>query len=109
MQFSQLLSAMRGADGEWLVDVPADWQHGRTLFGGLQAALAVRAMRGLVPASTPLRPLQATFISPVLRGPLRNFAGVLPSGKSAPHVGAGSVDRGRIRCRPPGCFVLTHH
>src|SRR3546814_13544099 len=48
MQFSQLLSAMRGADGEWQVDVPADWQQGRTLLGGLQAALAVRAMRGLV-------------------------------------------------------------
>src|SRR3546814_20333367 len=72
MQFSQLLSAMRGADGEWQVDVPADWQQGRTLFGGLQAALAVRAMRGLVPASTPLRTLQATFISPEIgRAPCR--------------------------------------
>src|SRR3546814_7909268 len=106
MQFSQLLSAMRGADGEWQVDVPADWQQGRTLFGGLQAALAVRAMRGLVPASTPLRTLQATFISPVPGGPLRIVARVLRSGKSATHVEADLYDGGQIACRTLGIFGL---
>src|SRR3546814_4490480 len=102
MQFSQLLSAMRGADGEWQVDVPADWQQGRTLFGGLQAALAVRAMRGLVPASTPLRTLQATFISPVPGGPLRFVARVLRSGNSAPPVEAELYDVGQIGWRARG-------
>src|SRR3546814_18597646 len=100
MQFSQLLSAMRGADGEWQVDVPADWQQGRTLFGGLQAALAVRAMRGLVPASTPLRTLQATLISPVPRGPLRIVARVTRSGQSAKHAEADLYDGGQIASQP---------
>lgn len=106
MQFSQLLAAVHGADGEWQVDVPADWQQGRTLFGGLQAALAVRAMRGLVPASTPLRTLQATFISPVPGGKLRIVARVLRSGRSATHVEADLYDGDQIACRALGIFGL---
>src|SRR3546814_14578680 len=108
MQFSQLLSAMRGADGEWQVDVPADWQQGRTLLGGLQAALAVRAMRGLVPDSTPLRTLQATFITPVPAGPLRIVARVLRSGKSATHLEADLYASGEITCRAPGSLGFPH-
>src|SRR3546814_13402137 len=63
-------------------------------------------MRGLVPASTPLRTLQATFISPVPGGPLRIVARVLRSGKSATHVEADLYDGGQIACRTLGIFGL---
>lgn len=40
---------------------PEAWTQGRTIFGGLQAALVLRAMRGLVPQAVPLRVLQTSL------------------------------------------------
>jgi len=89
--FSVLMAQVRARDGEASVDVPEDWLQGRTLFGGLQAAIALAAMRSVAP-SAPLRSLQATFIAPVIGGVVRATAKVLRSGKSATHVEARIVD-----------------
>ncbi|WP_313914229.1 thioesterase family protein [Tahibacter sp.] len=88
MKLSELISsAVR--DGESLqVTVGDDWLQGRSVFGGLQAAIAVAAMRSQLPAGLPLRTLQMTFIAPVPAGPVRAVAQVLRSGKSAVHVQA---------------------
>ena len=45
VDFSTVLASMRKSGTGTSVIVPADWLQGRTAFGGLQAALAVRAMR----------------------------------------------------------------
>ena len=89
--YSVLMSRVAARDGESSVDVPDDWLQGRTLFGGLQAALAFAAMRSLVPG-VPLRSLQAAFLAPVPGGPVRARARVLRSGKSATHVESRIVD-----------------
>lgn len=83
--YSVLLSRIVARDGEASVDVPDDWLQGRTMFGGLQAAIALAAMRSVAPA-VPLRTLQATFLAPVPGGPVRARARVLRSGRSATHV-----------------------
>lgn len=84
--FSHLLaSAQRDAEGLTLA-VPSDWMQGRSVFGGLQAAFALRAMRVLVP-DAPLRTLQTTFIAPVAAS-MRVRARVLRQGKNATHVEA---------------------
>ena len=83
--YSVLTSQIRSDAGESQLDVPDDWLQGRTLFGGLQAAVAFAAMRSLVPEA-PLRSLQATFLAPVPGGDVRSRARVLRSGKSATHV-----------------------
>ena len=49
---------------ELALAIPDDWAQGRSVFGGLQAAFAVRAMRTLEPAA-PLRSLQVTFVAPI--------------------------------------------
>jgi acyl-coenzyme A thioesterase PaaI-like protein len=89
--WSQLLAAARVQAGMAQLDVPADWLQGRTVFGGLQAAVALRAMRSLVP-DVPLRTLQGTFLAPVPEGPVTARAQVLRTGKSATHVEARIVD-----------------
>jgi len=89
--WSQLLAATRVAPGAAQLDVPADWMQGRTVFGGLQAAVALRAMRSLVPG-VPLRTLQGTFLAPVPQGTVTAQAQVLRTGKSATHVEARIVD-----------------
>src|SRR5260221_13712835 len=84
-RYSLLMSRARTAAGESQLDVPDDWLQGRTLFGGLQAAVALAAMRSLVPQA-PLRSLQATFLAPVPAGVVRSRARVLRSGQSTTYV-----------------------
>lgn len=89
--WSDLLAQALGQGGEWTLEAGADWMQGRSVFGGLQAALALRAMRGLV-AGPPLRTMQATFLAPVPQGSMRAVARVLRAGKNATHVEARLVD-----------------
>jgi acyl-CoA thioesterase len=95
--FSSVLDSPRhGADGLSVV-IPKAWGNGRTVFGGLQVALTVRAMRTALDAALgagkghhqelPLRSLQTTFVAPVPTGtPLRLRAEFLRSGRSATHA-----------------------
>lgn len=89
--WTPLFARARTAAGSASLDVPPDWLQGRTVFGGLQAALALRAMRTLVPG-VPLRTLQGTFLAPVPGGTMTATARVLRTGKSATHVEARLVD-----------------
>jgi len=89
--FSTLMRTARGDAGVVAVEVPADWMQGRSVFGGLQVAIALHAMRALVP-ETALRTVQATFVAPVAEGRVAANARVLRSGKNATHVEARIVD-----------------
>ena len=111
MKFSELLQTLQ-ADGDsadsdsadsmqWRAEVPESWAQGRTLFGGIQAAIGVAAMRKAVPADWPLRSLQVSFIAPVAPGAQRIQTRVLRTGKSAIHVEARLMDGDAS-----GCFML---
>ncbi len=88
--FSRILATARAhaSDaGALAFDVSDDWLQGRSLFGGLQVALALQAMRRLESAA-PLRTVQATFVAPIPAGRVEVQARVLRTGKSATHVEA---------------------
>lgn len=85
---SVLMNRCTGAAGSATIDaVGDDWMQGRSVFGGLQAAVALRAMRSLVP-DVPLRALQMTFVAPVGPRDLRASARVLRAGKNVTQVEA---------------------
>lgn len=89
MTFDQVMGSLEATGSGWEARASEDWLQGRTLFGGLQAALAVRAMRQLPEtAGLPLRVLQTTFIAPVPAGTVAIKARVLRTGKSTAHVEA---------------------
>jgi acyl-CoA thioesterase len=88
MLFSEILQSLRQSQERWTAPVPEDWLQGRSLFGGLQAALALRAMRGLIRAGVPLRVLQTTFVAPIAGPRIDLEARVLRSGKSTVHLEA---------------------
>jgi acyl-CoA thioesterase len=88
MLFSEVLGSVTFRDGQWSGTVPDDWMQGRSVFGGLQTALAVRAMRALVPADFPLRVAQTTFVGPVEGGTVQGSASVLRTGKGTIHAEA---------------------
>ncbi|WP_257389129.1 acyl-CoA thioesterase [Tahibacter caeni] len=88
MTLSELIRSVVRDGPRVQLAVGDDWLQGRSLFGGLQAAVAVAAMRSQVPAGLPLRTLQMTFVAPVPAGEVRAVAQLLRSGKSAVHVQA---------------------
>ena len=89
--WTRLFAGAREQPGRVSLPVSADWLQGRTVFGGVQAAVALRAMRTLVPG-VPLRTLQGTFLAPVPEGTMTAQARVLRTGKSATHVEARLVE-----------------
>jgi acyl-CoA thioesterase len=113
--FGEVLESLR-RDGEaWSVAIPRTWSNGRTVFGGLQVALSVRAMRGALDAalgtgagsasSLPLRSLQTTFVTPVSAGtPLVLRAEFLRSGRSATHARCDVLQDGKVACTTTAIF-----
>lgn len=104
MLFSEVMRSLKPDGDCWTAAVPEDWMQGRSVFGGLQAAFALRAMRALVPADLPLRTLQTTFMAPVPAGAVRVRAKVLRQGKSAIHVEARLEDGAQTLCLLMGVF-----
>jgi acyl-CoA thioesterase len=87
MLFSEVLESLAPHAHELVAKVPDDWMQGRSVFGGLQTALALRAMRARVPADFRLRSVQTTFVAPV-EGAVRVRAEVLRTGKNVMHAEA---------------------
>ncbi len=104
MLFSEVMQSLKPDGDSWTATVPDDWMQGRSVFGGLQAAFALHAMRALVPAGLPLRTLQTTFMAPVPAGAVRVCAKVLRQGRSAIHVEARLEDGAQILCLLVGVF-----
>ena len=69
-------------------DVPADWQQGRTTFGGVLSALVVQAMRDVCGSDWPLRALQTNFVGPVAPGLFDVEVQLLRQGKNIRQVQA---------------------
>ena len=103
MNFHDVLQSLRPAADGWSATVTDDWLQGRSIFGGLQAALAVRAMRERLP-EVPLRSLQTTFMAPIPAGEVRVQAQILRAGKSATHVEARLFDGPQLACVVVGIF-----
>ena len=100
MRFSEAMQTVTRHGDHWQATVSEDWLQGRSAFGGLQAALALRAMRELVPADMPLRTLQVTFIAPVPAGDVTIRAQCLREGRSVIQVEASLCDGEQVLCRP---------
>jgi acyl-CoA thioesterase len=67
MNYTDLLSSIAfGADQSSRVTVPEDWMQGRTTYGGLTAALCLKAALPLA-GDRPLRSAQIAFVGPGLR------------------------------------------
>ncbi len=108
MDFEQILHGVKPRDdGDgWIAWIPQDWLQGRSAYGGLQAALALQAMRALVPA-IPLRGLQVTFVAPVPPGAVQVRAQVLRSGKTTTQVEARLMEGNQTLCLAVGLFGVT--
>jgi acyl-CoA thioesterase len=106
--FARVLDSLR-RDGEhdFSVRVPDDWAQGRTVFGGLQVALAARAMRGVTTGDRglPLRGLQATFVGPLpCNDDVQLRAEQLRVGRAATHARCDLLHHGNVACTAVAIF-----
>jgi acyl-CoA thioesterase len=92
MILSDVMAAARTTPGTVVATVGDGWLQGRSVFGGVQAAIGLAAMRTRVDPAVPLRTLQMAFIAPVPAGEVRAEARVLRAGKSATQVEARLLD-----------------
>lgn len=107
MRLSDLVASLAAAGNTYSTQVPDSWAQGRSLFGGLQGALMLRAMRHALGSDTPLRTLQVTFMAPVAAGEVRVSAQVLRAGKSATHVEARIYERETLGAIAIGVFGVA--
>lgn len=104
MQLAQMIDALVAEGDGYCVRCPETWTQGRTLFGGLQVALMVKAMRDRVPVEVPLRSVQTSFIGPVMPGKLHLRARVLRQGKSVIQAEAQILDGEQVACATLAVF-----
>ncbi len=74
-----------GPEGARSVHVPPDWMQGRTLYGGISAALCLAGVRLDFPDLPPLRSAQISFVGPA-SGDVTVTTRMLRQGKSASFV-----------------------
>lgn len=104
MRFSELMRSVERRGDAWSVEIGGDWAQGRSLFGGLQAGLAARAMRDLRSIEAPLRSLQVAFLAPVPPGPVTLHARVLRTGKNVQQIEARIVAGEDTLCLAIGVY-----
>lgn len=99
MNFRQALATLERQDHQhWQAQIDEGWLQGRSVFGGLQAALGMAAIRAQVPDAPALRTLQTTFIAPLPAGAIRIEARLLRAGRAAMHAEARLYDGDQLAC-----------
>lgn len=78
-------------------EVPRHWCQGRTVFGGLLATAAVRAMTTRVRPERRLRTVVVAFVGPVSAGRSRIEVSTLRDGSSMSFTSARLIQAGRVR------------
>ncbi|MEM9421469.1 MAG: thioesterase family protein [Pseudomonadota bacterium] len=90
--FSKLLnSGVVGNDGALSVTVPERWMQGRSTYGGLSAALCLKAAYQASDSLPPLRSAQVSFIGP-MGAPLIIKPELLRQGRSVAFVGVDAFE-----------------
>lgn len=94
LNFSNLLQSFDWRDGVLAGRITDNWLQGRTLYGGMTAALCLDGAMRAFPDLPPLRSAQISFIGPA-EGAIRVTPAILRQGKSVTFVNADLIgDKG---------------
>jgi acyl-CoA thioesterase len=101
--FSTLIAGVAEGAGVYVAAVTDDWRQGRTLYGGLSAALCVAMAIRAVPDLPPLRSAQFAFIGPA-SGAVQASPSLLRRGRSAAFVSVDLMAEAGLATRALLCF-----
>jgi acyl-CoA thioesterase len=85
-------------DGSFTANPDDSWRQGRTLFGGMSAALCYAACERVVPDLPPLRSAQIAYVGPSL-GETSIHPTILRRGKSVTFMGCDMLSEGTVATR----------
>ena len=102
-EFTDLMASLARSDDAWHVTVSDDWLQGRTVYGGMAAALCVQAAISEFPDLPPLRSAQFAFIGPA-SGELKMQPSILRKGKSTVFIGVDLIGDAGLATRATLCF-----
>ena len=102
--FAALLDTAQNADREKRLRVPEDWMQGRTAYGGLVAAMALKSMRGHVAPERKVRSLLFSFVGPLDSKPFSIQTQRLRSGKSVTTIESKLIQNDKMCCIAIGSF-----
>ncbi len=101
--FSDLLARIVPRNDSFAVSVTEDWRQGRTLYGGLSAALCVECAVRFLLDLPPLRSAQFSFLGPTA-GELCFAPSVLRRGKTATFIAVDLFGESGLAVRATLCF-----
>lgn len=108
MAIEHLFSEFKTLQQEYRLSVPESWTQGRTLFGGISAALAYQAAENLIEDSRPIRSLHCNFVGPINAGEeLQVTAEVLRTGRNVTQILAKVTQNGRVATLVQACFGVS--
>ncbi len=96
--FHAVLHRFHGEGEHATFEIPAGWAQGRATFGGLVAALLVRAMRSHVDPERRLRSVMFSMAGPVEPGRVHVEVHRVREGRTVTHLEARAVQNGEDRC-----------
>lgn len=102
-EFTALMTGMAKAADGWSAHVGDDWLQGRTVYGGLAAALCMQAALNELGAVPPLRSAQIAFVGPAA-GELQLKVSVLRKGKSTLFANVDLTGEAGLATRAMFCF-----
>lgn len=102
--FADLMDKFDTPEKKSHFQVPDDWMQGRTVYGGLIAALALQSMRAHVPQGRKIRTLFVSFIGPLDAEPFNIQTRELRSGRSVTSVESRITQNDVICCTTLGSF-----
>ncbi|MES2031140.1 MAG: thioesterase family protein [Pseudomonadota bacterium] len=102
-EFTALMAGMAKSGDGWAVGVSEDWLQGRTVYGGLAAALCMQAALNEFGDVPPLRSAQIAFIGPA-SGQLQLKPSLLRKGKSTLFASVDLVGEAGLATRAMFCF-----
>lgn len=99
-----------------LKGIPNHWSQGRTVFGGLSAAMAHAAIERLLPDQRHIRSMAVNFVGPLFtETPFQIQSEILREGKSVIHASARIVQQDKVCLIVQSCFgfgrdsKINHH
>lgn len=101
--FTQLTESMSRNNDAWNVTISDNWMQGRTTYGGLSAALCLRAVINQHSELPPLRSAQVNFIGPA-GGDVSITSKILRQGKSVAYISAEMTSEKGLATNAVFCF-----
>jgi acyl-CoA thioesterase len=85
LSFGEVIAWTADGPGAWVGEVPPAWMQGRASFGGIVAAVGLRALRASLGDGRRPRSIHTSFFGPLGPGPARVTAEIVRRGRFVTH------------------------